>query len=159
MIRRPPRSTQAKTLFPYTTLFRSGRRVGRREGGREGRKETGSGTQPKLTAPAITSELSSAGLTNLFSDFRMKLCVQVDVALDFGRGGIGVPKFHARSLSCATLGLWFPGRLAAQACTVPRPRPFRPRAVLSLQSLWTRSLVPHTWLGHWREAVPRCDSD
>ena len=24
MIRRPPRSTQAKTLFPYTTLFRSG---------------------------------------------------------------------------------------------------------------------------------------
>ena len=26
MIRRPPRSTQAKTLFPYTTLFRSTRR-------------------------------------------------------------------------------------------------------------------------------------
>ncbi|SSD61542.1 uncharacterized protein SCODWIG_03303 [Saccharomycodes ludwigii] len=26
MIRRPPRSTQAKTLFPYTTLFRSGNR-------------------------------------------------------------------------------------------------------------------------------------
>ena len=24
MIRRPPRSTQAMTLFPYTTLFRSG---------------------------------------------------------------------------------------------------------------------------------------
>src|SRR5216110_3802823 len=27
MIRRPPRSTQAHTLFPYTTLFRSARRV------------------------------------------------------------------------------------------------------------------------------------
>ena len=27
MIRRPPRSTQAKTLFPYTTLFRSPRAV------------------------------------------------------------------------------------------------------------------------------------
>ena len=27
MIRRPPRSTQAKTLFPYTTLFRSDRLV------------------------------------------------------------------------------------------------------------------------------------
>src|SRR3546814_15809543 len=26
MIRRPPRSTRADTLFPYTTLFRSGRR-------------------------------------------------------------------------------------------------------------------------------------
>src|SRR5213079_2201103 len=27
MIRRPPRSTQQPTLFPYTTLFRSGRRA------------------------------------------------------------------------------------------------------------------------------------
>ena len=31
MIRRPPRSTQAKTLFPYTTLFRSQREMGERE--------------------------------------------------------------------------------------------------------------------------------
>src|SRR3546814_6480775 len=28
MIRRPPRSTRTDTLFPYTTLFRSGRPVG-----------------------------------------------------------------------------------------------------------------------------------
>src|SRR3546814_9002841 len=28
MIRRPPRSTRTDTLFPYTTLFRSGERVG-----------------------------------------------------------------------------------------------------------------------------------
>src|SRR3546814_11492242 len=28
MIRRPPRSTRTDTLFPYTTLFRSERRVG-----------------------------------------------------------------------------------------------------------------------------------
>src|SRR3546814_6519459 len=28
MIRRPPRSTRTDTLFPYTTLFRSGLRVG-----------------------------------------------------------------------------------------------------------------------------------
>src|SRR3546814_7059321 len=27
MIRRPPRSTRTDTLFPYTTLFRSGRRA------------------------------------------------------------------------------------------------------------------------------------
>src|SRR3546814_8541940 len=27
MIRRPPKSTRTDTLFPYTTLFRSGRRV------------------------------------------------------------------------------------------------------------------------------------
>src|SRR5881275_3759993 len=30
MIRRPPRSTLFRTLFPYTTLFRSGRRHKRR---------------------------------------------------------------------------------------------------------------------------------
>src|SRR3546814_7403582 len=30
MIRRPPRSTRTDTLFPYTTLFRSGRGLGRR---------------------------------------------------------------------------------------------------------------------------------
>src|SRR3546814_895040 len=30
MIRRPPRSTRTDTLFPYTTLFRSARRVRRR---------------------------------------------------------------------------------------------------------------------------------
>src|SRR3546814_1115830 len=35
MIRRPPRSTRTDTLFPYTTLFRSGGPVDRR--GSEGR--------------------------------------------------------------------------------------------------------------------------
>src|SRR3546814_12606732 len=32
MIRRPPRSTRTDTLFPYTTLFRSSRRIGRLSG-------------------------------------------------------------------------------------------------------------------------------
>src|SRR3546814_4371347 len=31
MIRRPPRSTRTDTLFPYTTLFRSGRAMTRRK--------------------------------------------------------------------------------------------------------------------------------
>src|SRR3546814_12626264 len=31
MIRRPPRSTRTDTLFPYTTLFRSTRRIARPE--------------------------------------------------------------------------------------------------------------------------------
>src|SRR3546814_4171432 len=34
MIRRPPRSTRTDTLFPYTTLFRSGLRAYPRAGGR-----------------------------------------------------------------------------------------------------------------------------
>src|SRR3546814_18431387 len=33
MIRRPPRSTRTDTLFPYTTLFRSGQPFGAREAG------------------------------------------------------------------------------------------------------------------------------
>src|SRR3546814_5976085 len=37
MIRRPPRSTRTDTLFPYTTLFRSRRRVSRGRGRRRGR--------------------------------------------------------------------------------------------------------------------------
>src|SRR3546814_1319460 len=36
MIRRPPRSTRTDTLFPYTTLFRSGDEVGRQRQGRCG---------------------------------------------------------------------------------------------------------------------------
>src|SRR3546814_5265985 len=32
MIRRPPRSTRTDTLFPYTTLFRSGRFFDQRRG-------------------------------------------------------------------------------------------------------------------------------
>src|SRR3546814_6023789 len=36
MIRRPPRSTRTDTLFPYTTLFRSGHHRGCRPGGERG---------------------------------------------------------------------------------------------------------------------------
>src|SRR3546814_20536772 len=41
MIPRPPRSTRADTLFPYTTLFRSGRTAP--PGGRSGAREHGHG--------------------------------------------------------------------------------------------------------------------
>src|SRR3546814_5342808 len=39
MIRRPPRSTRTDTLFPYTTLFRSGRRGRGRRGRPVGRPD------------------------------------------------------------------------------------------------------------------------
>src|SRR3546814_15230354 len=40
MLRRPPRSTRTDTLFPYTTLFRSGHpRRRRRQGARRGRRD------------------------------------------------------------------------------------------------------------------------
>ena len=53
MIRRPPRSTQAKTLFPYTTLFRSRGEErggeGRRRGGERGdeRRREGRGGEER----------------------------------------------------------------------------------------------------------------
>src|SRR3546814_8024604 len=66
MIRRPPRSTRTDTLFPYTTLFRSGSqgeaggagsgaegdRVSRqaRHGGRQGRAHAGSGRSEEHTS-------------------------------------------------------------------------------------------------------------
>src|SRR3546814_6321616 len=44
MIRRPPRSTRTDTLFPYTTLFRSGR-------GRRGRPPPARRHRPRAPAP------------------------------------------------------------------------------------------------------------
>src|SRR3546814_7118008 len=43
MIRRPPRSTRTDTLFPYTTLFRSGRADVARGAGRLCRRDAGMG--------------------------------------------------------------------------------------------------------------------
>src|SRR5213594_4547521 len=60
MIRRPPRSTQAFTLFPYTTLFRSANR---------GHRPCASGCQ-STTRPTVdrseehTSELQSRTLNS-----------------------------------------------------------------------------------------------
>src|SRR3546814_19778294 len=51
MIRRPPRSTRTDTLFPYTTLFRSGHwpsggRAARRRNGRDPWRRPGRGSNP-----------------------------------------------------------------------------------------------------------------
>src|SRR5213596_3847084 len=58
MIRRPPRSTQDRTLFPYTTLFRSpgGRRAPHRRPCRRRR------ALPCARSEEHTSELQSHGL-------------------------------------------------------------------------------------------------
>src|SRR3546814_3804110 len=48
MIRRPPRSTRTDTLFPYTTLFRSG-------GGRWTASRPGASASPRSLAPCAPS--------------------------------------------------------------------------------------------------------
>src|SRR5213595_4071663 len=55
MIRRPPRSTQLRTLFPYTTLFRSQREPPRPRGGADGRALVSTATRSE----EHTSELQS----------------------------------------------------------------------------------------------------
>src|SRR5216110_3558762 len=68
MIRRPPRSTQAHTLFPYTTLFRSHRRRPRRRCSRQCRSARSRWTAPGTRCPRPsrseehTSELQSREL-------------------------------------------------------------------------------------------------
>src|SRR3546814_12693328 len=56
MIRRPPRSTRTDTLFPYTTLFRSGG-IGDRHG--QGRRGKHRPSQAKRRSEEHTSELQS----------------------------------------------------------------------------------------------------
>src|SRR2546429_3176867 len=55
MIRRPPRST----LFPYTTLFRSRRRVGSAAAAHQGRARGGAPQARRARSEEHTSELQS----------------------------------------------------------------------------------------------------
>src|SRR3546814_5571414 len=60
MIRRPPRSTRTDTLFPYTTLFRSGRHGTCSGSGRcRGTRRTAAGRPPRSRSEEHTSELQS----------------------------------------------------------------------------------------------------
>src|SRR3546814_15149620 len=52
MIRRPPRSTRTDTLFPYTTLFRSGRADG---GGDDRRGNGDAGPERQRHAPSVAA--------------------------------------------------------------------------------------------------------
>src|SRR3546814_10786413 len=59
MIRRPPRSTRTDTLFPYTTLFRSLRRLRRRECRLRQAVRAPAGTGIAARSEEHTSELQS----------------------------------------------------------------------------------------------------
>src|SRR3546814_19826434 len=89
MIRRPPRSTRTDTLFPYTTLFRSGLHLPALERALAG----GASAVHALTVPSGESAKSMAGLADLLD--RM-LALGIDrrtVVVALGGGVTGV---HAR---------------------------------------------------------------
>src|SRR3546814_15487814 len=78
MIRRPPRSTRTDTLFPYTTLFRSGVL---------GMSELLLGTDLDARQRGYTESISNAG------NHLMRL---VNDALDLARIEAGKPELDAR---------------------------------------------------------------
>src|SRR3546814_17563303 len=95
MIRRPPRSTRTDTLFPYTTLFRSARRVAQLAkkpvpgGGRsrrahlltassDGRKLSDSSTPYSEPSAASTAKLRIAGSELISSDRKLAAVVAAD---------------------------------------------------------------------------------
>src|SRR3546814_4468123 len=59
MIRRPPRSTRTDTLFPYTTLFRSGQGRRRPPGRHQEARDVDWKSQLPLRSEEHTSELQS----------------------------------------------------------------------------------------------------
>src|SRR3546814_8508501 len=73
MIRPPPRSTRTDTLFPYTTLFRSGREDGQAgaglrhagDGRHEGPDTERQGAQVAAQRDGIPADQPSAGLPDL----------------------------------------------------------------------------------------------
>src|SRR3546814_11368570 len=85
MIRRPPRSTRTDTLFPYTTLFRSGVL---------GMSELLLGTDLDARQRGYTESISNAGnpLMRLVND-----------ALDLARIEAGKPELHARPFDLPAL--------------------------------------------------------
>src|SRR3546814_1302874 len=79
MIRRPPRSTRTDTLFPYTTLFRSGTTV-----------RTG---VSQLAAPSCTSRENTAAVNVLEQEHTWK-----GVAGVTGRPGCARSEEHTSEL-------------------------------------------------------------
>src|SRR2546426_2851396 len=89
MIRRPPRST----LFPYTTLFRSGRQLDDHQGaGRDGQPQVDAGPRVALDGDRKSTRLNSSHLVISYAVFCLKKkkvqLVQVIVDIEGVRFGI-----------------------------------------------------------------------
>src|SRR3546814_4168345 len=74
MIRRPPRSTRTDTLFPYTTLFRSG--TARENPQAACRREGKFSPRPQPSAPFPTCDTSGGHLAARRTDRRSSRCAE-----------------------------------------------------------------------------------
>src|SRR3546814_10890691 len=75
MIRRPPRSTRTDTLFPYTTLFRSGDRSREGIGGAAVSDAVGNLRRPSGQASGLMSRRSEEHTSELQSLMRISYAV------------------------------------------------------------------------------------
>src|SRR3546814_9902076 len=82
MIRRPPRSTRTDTLFPYTTLFRSGEKAGQRLALRLSRKQL---FEPRDIAGKDLRRLGDG----------CEIAVHLGLALHVTREFLQLPRRHA----------------------------------------------------------------
>src|SRR5216117_4486115 len=76
MIRRPPRSTQGRTLFPYTTLFRSVDRRRSSSCSLSRRRPTTSRKTLSLTNPVDRSEEHTSELQSPFLNSYAVFCLK-----------------------------------------------------------------------------------
>src|SRR5881227_1914557 len=84
MIRRPPRSTQQSTLFPYTTLFRSLREVDEVEQRREGTRDILGAVERELLDDA-KRRLAVTAATRI----PRRLAQLLDVVVQVGSAALG----------------------------------------------------------------------
>src|SRR3546814_9965684 len=91
MIRRPPRSTRTDTLFPYTTLFRSDRRI------------AGTRSQPHLAGQdAVHLGLDRQPPPDLLYEFRGRRCARIKATVRSPRRR-AVCICHVRTSPCGSI--------------------------------------------------------
>src|SRR3546814_13029245 len=105
MIRRPPRSTRTDTLFPYTTLFRSGRL-------RPGRESGGGGLDRRIDLGRAAGGIGGDGLVGVR---RVQACER-------RVGGDGIAAAEMGELHAILAGRWR-GRWRTDGGRTPSVRP------------------------------------
>src|SRR3546814_14360560 len=91
MIRRPPRATRTDTLFPYTTLFRSG----------AGSNRTGAGGDDLVIKVPVGTQILSEDKEHVLLDFTRE--GQREVFLRGGDGGRGNLSYKDRKSTTSEL--------------------------------------------------------
>src|SRR5213596_545659 len=127
MIRRPPRSTQDRTLFPYTTLFRSLRRAatsrGAHAGGRASSRRRSRAASQR--SEEHTSELQSHGPTS-YAVFCLKRktasarpCVARTSVRDLMTKSVSMRALAAARIFCTIFSFFFNATATTEMYTRP----------------------------------------